>query len=181
MIAPILYFALLAADAHACMEMASFRKLFPETAAAEPGTPEPVPEAVVLFDETPAYAAAPPALSTIVWTYGTGECVRILEKRAAAILVRRDDAPAAWVRRDRLYVFDRSLTRYDYDRFLDGGRLASGGGLGDRQLEIVESRGFALRASRHARPSVSRMGARRLDGLDRPRPLEPARWSRLAP
>lgn len=149
---------LLSGPAVACMEMASFRKLFRDQHPEEPGAPE----AVILYDGVEARERPYDAVSPVVHRYATGECVEVHDGNATGLLVSRSGARPGWVGRDSVYAFKwRGIS---YADFLSGRPLDGSGGDAPAAIEL-ESRAFAERASRHPRRAVRVMGLRRLLGL----------------
>lgn len=127
------------APARACMEMASFRKLF--------------------RDEAPRSAEAPPEAIAITGPR-TGECLAIVERAEGRYRVRRGDGPPFWIPARWVYVFQPGD---DYGGFLSGGPLSYADPAPARL--VLESRGFAERASKHRERRVKVLGLRRLLAL----------------
>ena len=164
-------FLLTSSPASACMEIASFRKLFrgPDSVGEKP---EP-PQAVILYDRTKGF--------------DTGECVAVEGRRAdeggREYLVTRKDGPRAWVSADEVYVFDGPPALRDpYDAFFSEGDLLRAAGAGSRQqaqLRELSSREFLERAMRSKRARVRGYAAQRVMALWAPEELAEA-WLRFS-
>lgn len=130
---------LLAMPARSCMEMASFRKLFPDLAPRKGDAPA---EAIVV--------AGP----------RTGECLDLVERQGERYLVRREGGEPFRIASRSVYVFEPGD---DYGAFLTGGSLSDSEATAAR-LEL-ESRTFAEKAARSRSRRVRVLGLRRLLAL----------------